>query len=86
MRTVREKSDISQPSVLTWIGGGCDGVGRLLKTNTGAATGTALKKEPLENPGSLPRGGGIGTEPWLIMCLPGRDEWGWHFQWKEQQE
>lgn len=46
-----------------------------MMTNTGAATRRALKKEPLENPGRLPRGGGTGTGPWLIMCLPDRDEW-----------
>lgn len=43
-------------------------------TNIWAATRRALKRESLENPGRLPRGGGIGTGPWLIKCLSGRDE------------
>lgn len=42
-------------------------------TNIWAAT-RALKQESLGNPGRLPRGGGMGSGPWLVMCLSGRDE------------
>lgn len=75
MRRVRDRSDINRHSVLAWFGGGYDGAGRLLMTNIRAAIRRALK-ESLENPGRLPRGGVIGTGPWSIMCLPGRDESG----------